>query len=121
MVIKDGDEFRVKYPFVSCVYSGYDERGEFQEDSWRPGCKSVLMPDCDTAWFANAEGQMVITVVGVFKPGKFPERVFYTRKWIDPDGKEFGNGKLRIATTPTFKKRIMGYYHQYEISDSIED
>jgi hypothetical protein len=30
------------------------------------------------------------TVQGVFKPGRYPTRVFFTRAFTDPDGKTLG-------------------------------
>lgn len=58
---------------------------------------------------------MVLTVIDHFKPGRFPARVFFTRRWVTPDGKEFGKGKLHIATIPAFKRRATAYMHEYEL------
>lgn len=59
---------------------------------------------------------MVLDVVATFKPGRFPERVFYTRRWIDPDGREFGKtNKLRATTTAHFRSLLKGYRHDFEV------
>lgn len=115
MDITAGQEFRVKFPFVADVFSGHDVDGPYQEDTWRPGVRSIDVYPDDSEFVADAEGEMILTVVDIYKPGKYPERVFYTRSWVDPDGKEFGKGKLFIATTPTFKRRASGYYHPYRV------
>lgn len=41
--------------------------------------------------------------------------MFYTRKWVDPDGVEFGKNKLHITTLATFRRRAAGYYHEYRL------
>ena len=116
MNIEDGQEYRVNYPFCLEVYTGPDMFGEIVfEESWRPGVRMEAISPEDFEPVADGEGQMIITVVDVHKPGRYPERVFFTRKWKDPEGKIFGASKLHITTTPTFKRRIAGYYHEYRI------
>lgn len=70
--------------------------------------------------FADGLGSIILTVVGVFKPGKYPTRVFFTRRWRDPEGREFGKGALRIATVPQFYILAGGYRHDYEIAAANE-
>lgn len=115
MELETGKQYEVKFPFVVDVYNGYDEGGEFQEETWKPGCRPEECGPDDMELVADGEGEMILTIVDVHKPGKYPERVFYIRKWRDPDGKEFGAGKLHITTTPTFKRRAAGYYHAYRV------
>ena len=115
MDIESGSQYRVEFPFVVTTYSGYDVDGPFTDECWRPGCKDIPCAPDDFEMVADGIGEMILTVVDVHKPGKYPERVFYTRKWIDPEGKEFGSSKLCITTTPTFKRRVAGYYHNYRV------
>ena len=115
MELKIGKQYKVKFPFVGTVYNGYDHDGYFQEESWKPGCRSEQVDQYDFEFVADGEGVMILTIIDIHKPGKYPERVFYTRKWRDPEGKEFGAMKLHITTTPTFKRRASGYYHAYRI------
>ena len=99
------------YPFVHYVANLYDEDDgcPYQTEGWRPGC---------TLYVADGVGSMVLDVVAVFKPGRFPERVFYTRRWINPDGREFGKtSTLRIATTGQFRRLLKGYRHQFEVCE----
>jgi len=113
--IEIGSEFIVKFPF----YKGdtvFFNGSELQPDeAWIPGCKSEYVPPDDSELVADGEGQMILTVVDVHKPGRYQERVFYTRRWIDPDGCDFGIGKLHIITTTYFKHRASGYYHEYRL------
>ena len=60
------------------------------------------------------DGEMLLSVVSTHKPGKFPERIFYTRQWKDPEGKVFGKGALRVTTIGTFRRLLRGYRHKYE-------
>ena len=115
MELEAGQQYEVEFPFITDVYSEWDEEGEHQEETWRPGCRNIDCAPDDTELVADGVGEMLLTIVDVHKPGKYPERVFYTRKWRDPEGKEFGAGKLHITTTPTFKRRAAGYYHPYRV------
>ena len=110
-----GREYEVKFPFVTDIYSGFDEDGPFVKETWRPGCRSECVYPDDSELVADGEGVMILTIVDVHKPGKYPERVFYTRKWRDPDGKEFGVGNLNITTTQAFKRRASGYHYAYRV------
>lgn len=124
--MKAGDIFRVKFPFVRCEVDICDEDPEsfggfVTIKSWKPGVEFV---PCgigdDSEAVCDAEGEMVLTVVDVHKPGRFPSRVFYTRRWVNPDGKEFGKGALRITTLTAFKRRAAGYMHEYELRATEE-
>ena len=111
------------YPFVRYVASLVGDDGCYQTEGWRPGCTreedDIGEPAYQSwAYVADGIGSMVLDVVAIFKPGRFPERVFYTRRWIDPDGREFGQtGKLRIATTGQFRRLLKGYRHQFEVCE----
>jgi hypothetical protein len=111
--MKVGEEFRVKFPFKISEYHKYDESGYEIWETWVPGCRAEPVHPDSSEFVADGEGEMILTIVDIHKPGKYPERVFYTRRWIDPDGKGFGTTKLHITTTPTFKRRAAGYYHKY--------
>jgi hypothetical protein len=111
------------YPFVRYVASLVGDDGYYQTEGWRPGCAVETDENAFSYfpvkdYFAHGTGSMVLEVVATFKPGRFPERVFYTRRWIDPDGREFGQtGKLRIATTGQFRRLLKGYRHQFEVCE----
>lgn len=126
--MKAGDVFHVRYPFVRCEVDVPDPDPEgfgfVTIKSWKPGVEFEEVgcgygaPDVESV--CDAEGQMVLTVVDVHKPGRFPSRVFFTRRWIDPDGNEFGKGGLHITTVQAFKRRAAGYMHEYRIRTAEE-
>lgn len=72
-------------------------------------------PSGDTDCIAHGLGFQRVTVISKHKPGKFPARVFYVRKWEDPDGKVWGKGKLHITTEAAFKGLVRGYRHEFEL------
>lgn len=115
MELEIGKNYEVKFPFVGIVYNVYDHDGLYQDEGWKPGCRSEPVHPDDFELVADGEGEMILTIVDIHKPGKYQERVFYARKWRDPDGKEFGSGRLHITTTTTFKRRAAGYYHAYRV------
>lgn len=116
---KPGDVHHFAYPFIRDTYDDYEEDGPVKRKTWKPGANiEVSRYDHEEVW-ANGEGEMIITVVDCIKPGKFPMRVFYTRKFVNPDGKEFGKGSLRMATLYKFKQLISGYRYEYEIEDLV--
>ena len=115
MKLEIGSEYRVKFPFTKGVYSGYDEDGPFEEKTWQPGCRGENVPPDDAELVADGEGEMILTIIDIHKPGKYPERVFYTRMWRDPEGKEFGKGNLNITTSQAFKRRATSYGYPYRV------
>ena len=103
---------KVPYPFVRSTYGEGDESAP----CWVPGVRfePVYPDDCRTV--ADGVGAVVYAVVGEFKPGKYPERVFYTRQWVDPDGKVFGKQKLLVSTRQKFDRLLAGFRFPYEAS-----
>jgi hypothetical protein len=100
------------YPFVRTEYHGCDAEGPYTDEVWRPGCNQETDED-GTDFTADDTGTMLLTVVSAHKPGRFPERTFFTRRWRDPDGREFGSYKLRMTTTQAFKQLCKGYRHSF--------
>jgi len=124
MSYKTGDVLLVKYPFCREKTSVIDEEGFAEIDTWRPGTKFIDGPDsCPENPYvesvADSHGKMILTVVDIHKPGKFPTRVFFTRQWQDPDGKVFGKGKLHITTKQAFTILLRGYRHGYDLSNYV--
>lgn len=117
-----GETFRIQYPFVRTTYDLIDGDGISEVPTWRPGCNVEAAPPYgeDNMLVADAVGGVVFTVVDCFKPGRFPMRVFFTRQFVDPDGKTFGKGKLHIATVEKFRRLITGYYYGYDVASDIE-
>jgi hypothetical protein len=107
--IKSGAQFEVLYPFVREEVTLNDEEGRTITESWRPGIQHDLEGDL----VADAIGRMDLTIISIHRPGSFPTRVFFTRKWTDPDGKTFGKNKLHITSMSAFKKLLNGYRHPF--------
>jgi hypothetical protein len=115
-----GQEHRAPFPFTRDTYEGPPDDPEgtmfVKVPTWKPGAE--LGADEYEEWcVADGVGEVVYNVIAVFKPGSFPTRVFYTRNWIDPDGKRFGKNKLRITTAHHFRTLINGYRHAYELTE----
>lgn len=108
----------VRYPFVKTKFMNFMDVGAdespTEEESWRPGCDSDVDDHGNVTWSCEGHGEMLLEVVGEFKPGRFPARVFYVRQWKDPDGKVFGKCKLRMTTRASFDRMLKGYRHNYE-------
>ena len=115
--IEIGKTYSVSYPF-------FTEEVELPPDdpeatqmqmvkSWRPGVEWEQDDEYAAHRVAEALGEMLLTVVDIHKPGRFPTRVFYTRQWKDPNGKVFGKAGLRITTLDAFRRRLRGYMHEF--------
>lgn len=116
-----GRVYRVPYPFCHATYIKYsDDSAGVKTDTWRPGIEyrsymnSYQEPDDQAV--ADGVGYMLLEVIDIHKPGRFPERVFYTRKWETPEGKVFGKVGLRIITTPAFRRLSEGFRYEYELA-----
>lgn len=118
--IKEGDVFVVEYPFIRVNISLMTEDGFYETESWKPGTNEEFVYPDDSEAVADGIGKMILSVVDVHKPGKFPERVFFTRKWVDPDGKEFGKNLLKIMVTPAFKRRASGFMYEYRLTEQTQ-
>ena len=112
-----GEVFRVGYPFVRDTFYTYDEEGGYESPTWRPGVRYEPDGPESVAVVADGEGEMRLTVVDTFKPGRYPTRVFVTRRFVRPDGAEFGKGKLHIWTVEKFRRLSRGYSQPYELSE----
>lgn len=114
--VKPGAEIEFGYPFVREPYSDADG-GETM--TWRPGCRDEQCAPDEFRRVADAIGSQIVTVVSVHKPGKYPARVFFTRRWRDPSGREFGKGGLHTKTLGNFRALVNGYRGRYEMSDTL--
>lgn len=116
--IEVGAVFEVEHPFVRGTYTEWDEDGAAEVSTWNPGVRGEFVPPDGGEEVADGVGKQILTVVEVFKPGRFPRRIFYTRQWVRPDGRKFGKaGKLHIKTEQAFRRLIRGYRHEYRIAD----
>lgn len=106
--MKEGDVFTLRYPYIRCTYE--DTLG------WKPGTKPYYAGDLYEE--ADGEGFVEYTLISLHKPAdKYPMRVFYTRRWIDPDGLSFGKTRLYVAVLSKFKRLLQGFRYEYTIAD----
>lgn len=120
--MEPGTEFKMPYPFV--MASGYTigEEGPVNFPSWKPGIIEEETREGGSEILYHGVGAVVLTVVDTFKPKGWPTRVFYTRKWIDPQGRAFGKDKLRVTTLGYFNQLCQGYrYRQTAKSGGIQE
>lgn len=111
-----GEVFKVDFPFhlASKIFSPTGH-GLFDDGKWNPGCRGEPVYPDDSELVADGIGKMIVTIVDSFKPAHYPVRVFYTRKWCDPDGKEFGSNALHIKTEGWLTRRLSGYHHPFRL------
>lgn len=114
-MVEENKIYTIEYPFCRDKANVWDEEGYGEIDTWRPGIRHV--EDDEGLWpEADAMGEMILSVVSIHRPGKFPTRIFYTRKWRTPDGKIFGKKKLLITTQQAFSRLLNGYRHKYDLA-----
>lgn len=110
-----GAEIEIGHPFVSVQY----DNGDGPIASWQPGTREEQYAPDDWVRVADAMGTQIVTVVGVYKPGKYPTRVFYTRRWRDPAGHEFGKSACHVKSAAQFRILINGYRHRFCMADAL--
>lgn len=114
--ILPGSVFEVAHPFSRDTFVEHDEGGFHEVKTWRPGVRDSFVHPDDFEAVADAMGTQILTVVSIHKPGgKYRERVFYTRRWRDPNGKEFGKGGLRMMGIQAFRARLAGYSVEFRL------
>lgn len=124
-----GDVFEVNAPFIRDRYVEYDEDGRHGYLSWRPGVVwEVVGPEGEADMRAHGVGKVRYTVISVHKlPRPYPARVFFTRKWISPDGREFGKPRLHVLTLDAFRRRTVSYrpagsdFHTQLVVQDLDD
>ena len=112
MKISVGSEFEMAYPFQiieNCIGNRYQP--ETHED-WYPGCKVTEEEDgsgyrYERYFTANGEGKVIYKVLAIVgMPDKYIDRVVFIRTLIDPGGKKYGRGEVRMLTNTLFERDI---------------
>ena len=107
-----GQELIAPYPFYRGTYTEFDVDGPYEAETWIPGVRNELVPPDSAEAVYDGLGKIILEVVSVHKPGRFPCRVFFTRQWEDPSGRRFGSRQCRIATLQKFRRLAKGYEHE---------
>lgn len=118
MDIIEGQVVKVDYPFSRTEYTPPPgEDGNFNTIlSWRPGIWYLPNGHDDADVLADGMGKMILSVVSIHKPGKWPARVFYVREWKTPDGKVFGKQRCKVMAQSAFKGLLRGYRHDFKMA-----
>ncbi len=115
-----GDVIDIPYPFVRETVSLPSDDSEgpisYEAETWRPGTRPGAHEMC-----ADGMGKQLLWVISVHKPGTFPTRVFYTRQWRDPDGRQFGKGGLRVLSIGAFRALCRGFRHPFGIATTTPE
>lgn len=115
---KIGSIIEAAHPFIRTTYSEMDEDGSSSVTTWSPGIRFEDKGVGDVECIADGVGAQLLTVIDIHKPGKYPTRVFFTRKWRDPAGKVFGKNSLHIMAEIAFRRVASGYRHDYSLADA---
>lgn len=114
-VLAPGRVFSVTFPFVREEFTAWDGVGYSTSFTWKPGTRSEQCAPDDFEMVADGEGLMTLEVVSTHKPGTYPVRVFYTRRWTDPTGKSFGKSALYVRGIAAFRQLSSRYRYNYRI------
>lgn len=115
------NEIRVPYPFILDTAPDFEGGTMMDVPTWRPGTRGVVKLPDDVGSVADGMGFIVLIEISRHKPGRYPERVFYVRQWIDPDGRRFGKPGLRMTTAHAFARLCKGYRHEFEMAAPAAD
>ena len=114
--LKAGNEYSMAFPFTKNVFSATAGNALFSAQdafyTWSAGCD--LHEECDGSGYgisrdftANGEGQVIYSILAITELiGRYEDRVIFKRWLINPDGKKYNNGEVRILTRKAFKKDI---------------
>lgn len=115
-------EIRVPFPFSKIVASMQSGKTYYR---WKAGCR---WEEIETRYASEREavadgtGEMVLREIGRYTPPGYRERVFYTRKFIDPTGKVWGDKpKLRVMGASGFTRLCKGYRYDVELVTDLAD
>lgn len=108
-----GRIIEVPHPFIRV------EAHPIEGWEWCPGTRQKDCVTDDFCAVADDMGHQILTIISTYKPGSFPERVFFTRKWRDPNGTEFGKNNLHMKSTVAFRTLVRGYQHHFDLQSPI--
>ena len=99
-------EYKMKFPFSK-------HEGLRDDWFWYPGC--ILHEEVDEyytsrTFTADAEGEVIYKILSLAEmPDKYKDRVIFKRWLVDPDGKKYNNGEVRMLTKDLFIRDINSY------------
>ena len=114
--LKVGKEYSMVFPFTRCdhlaINSSFLMPARDAFHIWSAGCE--LHEECDGSGYgmsrdftANGEGQVIYSILAITELiGRYEDRVIFKRWLINPDGKKYSNGEVRMLTRKAFEKDI---------------
>ena len=92
-----------------------------EDDGYKPGCRRRELegPWDEGGYVADEWGHMLITEISRVSIPGFEDRVFYTRRWRDPSGHEFGKRDLRCKGARAFKQMLKGWRHPFHMDGEL--
>lgn len=128
--IQIGCEYEMVFPFQKEVYKATSGNSLFaaREGSyiWLAGCEVDYEDDgsmhTNSRYFtARGEGKVIYKVLSFAEmPGRYLNRIIFKRWLIDPDGKKYNAGEVRMLTEKAFYKDINSrtpFRVDYELED----
>ena len=119
------NEYEMDFPFTKHTFG---LGPSFKESLWYAGC-DVHFEQYDESrgerfFSANAEGKVIYKILSIAEmPGRFKDRVIFKRWLIDPDGKRYSNGEVRMLTTMSFLRDVESrtpFKADYEVDPDFE-
>ncbi len=101
-----GQVWRKATPFLVEDRVVCDTFGQRTVKSWRPGIRWIPVSPDDSEPDSDGEGVEVRTIASYVEIAGEVPRILYRRHWVDPDGKVFGNPKMRMTTPSAFSAWI---------------
>ncbi len=124
-----GQEFEMVFPFqkvkIELMEGHFGSPWTKVSYFWNAGC-SVHFEQYDEGhgerfFTANGEGKVIYKVLSLAEmPGRYQDRVIFKRWLIDPDGKKYNNGEVRMLTKKSFYSDIASrtpFRAEYELED----
>jgi hypothetical protein len=120
--LQPGEVYTLRFPFKRGEFDPYPDYEDpasgalfcapKKQPTWVPGWDGGADQYGEHQW-CDGWGLEVRAVVGVFRPGHYPERCFYTRSWQDPDGRVFGRKGLRVIPSRDFRSWARGSRYRF--------
>ena len=105
--------------------------GHGEEDGYLPGCEHVKEEEYtghndgearyhESGYYVATDwGHMLINEIQRVSITGYEDRIFYTRRWRDPEGKEFGKSDLKCKGARAFKQMLKGWRHPFYMDGEL--
>jgi hypothetical protein len=115
MKLSIGKEYKMKFPFHKHEANPH----------WWPGCHLYEEREeyyTNRFFTANGEGEVIYKILSFSEmPERYKDRVIFKRWTVDPDGKKYSNGEVRMLTNDLFIKDVESvtpFRQDYEVESA---